>query len=178
MGSFFPRQTIQWKVQEPDTFRKLTLSIVEMAVITGIAVRLLRSIWMSHGVNSLLVLGGYYVVLGIILCVMSALHLGNFTVRHWVWRAPAFAALEAVAEMVTSLALIALGREPKGTVRAEFHDWPGMAVDTLFTRLVEICAFALVLAGVVQAVRYFLLTRENRASTAIAVQRGSAEHKA
>src|SRR5215210_721902 len=125
MSSFFPRQTIQWKaVHEPDAFRKLTLSIVEMALITGVAVRLLRSLWMSHAPDSLLAIGGYYVALGILLCGMTALHLGNYTIRHWLWRAPAFAALEVAAEMATSLGLIGLGREPKGTVRAEYHDWP------------------------------------------------------
>lgn len=179
MSSFFPRQTIQWKsVQEPDAFRKLTLSLVEMALITGVAVRLMRSIWMSHAPDSLLAIGGFYVAMALVLSVMTALHLGNFTIRHWLWRAPVFALVEVAGEMAASLALIALGREPKGTVRAVYDDWPAMARDTLVLRGLEICVFALVLAGVVQLVRYVLLAREHRTSTAEAVHRASAEQKA
>src|SRR5688500_4749803 len=163
MRSYFPRQTVKWKVEEADTFRRLTLSIGAMALITGVALRLFRSVMLSQDWDSLFYPIAYYGILAIILCGMTALHLGNYTVRHWVWRAPAFAALETVAEMATSLILTMLGREPFGTGRAELSHWPVIAVRTLFRREIQICLFALVLAGVVQTVRSFLRSREQRA---------------
>ena len=67
------------------------------------------------------------------------------------------AALEVAAESATSLALIWLGREPEGTARAEWHDWPSMAVWTLVTREATVCAWAVVLAAVVWIVRRTVL---------------------
>ena len=166
MPSYFPRQTVKWKVEEAAAFRRLTLSMGAMALITGVAVRLFRSLLLSQTWDSLVYVGAYYVIFAIILSVMTALHLGNYTVRHWVWRAPVFAALEAAAEMATSFVLILLGREPFGTDRADMSHWPALAVGTLFRREIQICLFALVLAGVVQSVRSFLRSREHRAAAA------------
>jgi hypothetical protein len=170
MASFFPRHTVAWKLEEPTALRRLMLSVVEMAVLTGIVVRLLRSLALSNapGTN-LLVLAGMFGVALTVLCGMLTLHLGNYPVHQWTWRAPAFAGIEAATEMAVSLGLIALGREPLGSGRAAFGDWPGMLVDTLIVRFVTVVVFAILLAGVVQVVRWALLKHERRDHTAVAI---------
>lgn len=173
MAEYFPRQTLTWKVEEPPAFRRLTLSLIEMALITGVILRLYRSLVLAHAADSWLYVGATAAFGALILFGMLAIHLANFPIRHWLWRAPAFAVLEVAAETVTSLALIALRREPDGTARAEMADWLPMATETLRTRTVFIILFALVLAGVVQAVRYALLRRERRDSTADRIHRSS-----
>ncbi len=173
MAEYFPRQTLSWKVEEPPAFRRLTLSLVEMALLTGVVVRLYRSLVLSYSADSWLYAGATAAFGALILFGMLAIHLANFPIRHWLWRAPAFAVAEVAAEMLTSLALIALHREPIGTARASMSDWLPMATDTLLLRLVAIALFALVLAGVVQTVRYALIRREHRASTADRIHRSS-----
>ena len=173
MAEYFPRQTLTWKVEEPPAFRRLTLSLLEMALITGVIVRLYRSVVLSHAADSWLYVGATAAFGALILFGMLAIHLANFPIRHWLWRAPAFAMLEVAAETLTSLGLIALNREPHGTSRAGMSDWLPMATETLLARSVFIILFALVLAGVVQAVRYTLLRREHRTSTADRIHRSS-----
>jgi hypothetical protein len=91
-------------------------------------------------------------------------------VRHWLWRAPAFGALAAVGQMITSLPLIALHREPWGsTGRADLHDWPLMARETFLIDVALASVFALILAGVVQSVRYLLVRHEDRGHTLRAI---------
>jgi hypothetical protein len=80
-----------------------------------------------------------------------------------------FAAIEAAAEALTSLALILAHREPMGSERAHVHDWLEIAASRFVWRIVGVCLFALLLAGVVQMVRYMLLRREHRLHTAVAV---------
>lgn len=180
MTSYFPRQTIAWKLEEPPAFRRLTLSLVEMAAITGVVLRLYRSLALTHGPNSALYFGGTLALGAVFLFGMVTVHLGNFTVRHWLWRAPAFALVEVAAEMLTSLLLIALHREPLGSGRAELSDWPAVAWRALESHLIAICLFALLLAGIVQLVRHALLRAEHREHTADAihqeVERVRAEH--
>ena len=36
MANFFPRQTLEFKFEEPKAFRRISFSLIEMAVITGI----------------------------------------------------------------------------------------------------------------------------------------------
>jgi hypothetical protein len=84
---------------------------------------------------------------------MTTAYLANWTLRSWLWRAPLFALIEAAGEMVTSLVLIALRREPEGAVRAEFHDWPSMAMRALLQSELSICLWAALLAGVILFVR-------------------------
>ena len=63
MTNFFPRQTVAWKLEEPPAFRRLTLSVVEMAVLTGVVLRLLRSIALTQGpADSWIYLGGAFAV--------------------------------------------------------------------------------------------------------------------
>ena len=163
MSSLFPRDTTAWKsVEEPAAFRRLTMSLVEMAVITGVVLRLYRSIVLTHGADSWIYLGGTFALGAIFLFGMVTLHLGNYTVSRWVLRAPAFALVEMAAEMVTSAVLILLHREPFGSSRATFADLPMLASSLIVWRFMAIILFALALSGVVQAIRYLLLRREHR----------------
>jgi hypothetical protein len=150
---FFPRQTIEWHIEEPRAFRRLSLSLVEMALVTGVLLRVYRSYVLTRGASGWLLFGGA-IALGILfLLFMTTAHLANFPIQRWVWRAPLFALLEGSGEMVTSLLLIWIGREPMGSTRAEFHDWPSMAIGTFATRGVMILVWSLLLAGIVQIVR-------------------------
>jgi hypothetical protein len=182
MPKYFPHQTVAWKLEEPPAFRRLSLSIIEMAVLTGVVLRLYRTIVVTHGPReSWWYLGGTFAVGIALLCAMATLHLGNYTVRQWFWRAPLFGAIEAAAEALTSLGLIALGRERLGSDHATFHDWPGMAAWIFLWRVTAVVGFAVLLAGVVQLVRYTLLKHEHRLHTVVAVHeeivRQTAEHE-
>ena len=170
MSSLFSKDATAWtSVEEPAAFRRLTMSLVEMAVITGVLLRLYRSVILTHGADSWIYLGGTFALGAIFLFGMVTLHLGNYTVRRWVLRAPAFALVEMAAEMATSAALILLHREPFGSSRATFSDWPLMASNLIVWRFMAIILFALALSGVVQAIRYLLLRREHREGTVEAV---------
>jgi hypothetical protein len=151
--SFFPRQTIEWHIEEPRAFRRLSLSLVEMSVVTGILLHVYRAYVLTHRANGWLLAGGSLALGLIFLLFMTTAHLANFPIQRWAWRAPAFALLECTSEMVTSLLLIWIGREPLGSARAEWHDWPGMAMGTLATRGLLILLWSLLLAGIVQIVR-------------------------
>jgi len=156
----FPRHTASHRAQHPAAHRRFTASLVEMAVLTGVVLRLLRALVLTREPSgSLVVLGAAFAVGAIVYFGIATLHLSNFTVRRWVWRVPAFALIESAAEMATSALLIALNREPLGTIRAEFSDWPGMAVGVVLLRLGALALFALVLAGVVQVVRQVMARR-------------------
>jgi hypothetical protein len=166
MRGFFPTNTGVWKLEEPPAFRRLSMSIIEMAVMTGVVMRLYRSVVLTHGPTG----NWFYIAtvfaLGIVLMLgMATLHLGNFTLKHWLWRAPTFAAIEAVAEALTSLGLIALKREPMGASLAQYADWLNIAGSLLFWRIVGVSLFALLLAGVVQMVRTWLVKQDHRQHT-------------
>lgn len=170
MPPFFPQVTGTFRLEEPPALRRFSMSLVEMALVTGVVLRLGWALAFTQGpADSLLFAGAIFAFRFIALFGMAALHLGNYTLRHWVWRAPAFAAVEAAAEALTSLGLIALHREPLGSARATYADWPAMASGTLVWRLAAVVAFSLLLAGVVQLVRYRLLKRAHREHTVAAV---------
>ena len=172
MSNYFPRQTVVWKLQETPGFRRLTLSLLEMALVTGVLLRVYRAFVLANtpGDNWLYV-AVLYAIGVLFLCGMATLHLANYPVRHWLWRAPAFVGLVVAAEMAVSALLIALHRERRGSSSATFADWPAMAANTLVIRFVLVASFALVLAAVVQLVRRWLLAREHRTHTADAVAR-------
>lgn len=178
MANYFPRHTVAWKIEEPRAFRRLTLSLAEMAILTGVALRLFRSLVLTHGQNSWLYLGGTFALGGIILFGMATAHLGNYPVRHWLWRAPLFGLVEGAAELATAMLLIAVGREPIGTGRAQFTDWAMIAGDLFLYRVVPVVIFAAVLAGIVQLVRYTLIKGEDRDSTLEAIQEEIEREKA
>jgi hypothetical protein len=177
MAAFFPHVTSTFKIEEPPALRRFSMSILEMGVVTGILLRLYRALVLSQGPEqSLLYVSGMFTLGLAFLFGMTTLHLGNYTIRHWLWRVPAFALIEATAESLTSLALIALHREPMGSARATFADWPDLVLRTFPWRFAIILTFSLVLAGVVQLVRYGLLRREHRAHTLTAVHHEAQLH--
>ena len=153
MSTFFPRHNVEWRLEEPAAFRRLSISLVEMALLTGIVLRLLRALTFTHGRASWLFYGAAFLVGLLVLLGMTTAHLANWTLRSWVWRAPLFALVEVAGEMATSLLLIALRREPEGAVRAEFHDWPSMALRAFLQSELSICLWAALLAGVILFVR-------------------------
>ena len=163
---FFPRETIEWRAHEPDLLRRLSLSLVAMAVLTGVLVRLYRLTMLAYApLDNLWVLlaaigGGVVILLG-----LATIHLGNYPVSHWLWRAPLFAFVEALAAMAVSAALIAAGVERAGTAAMHWHDWRADLVFTVRLHTVVVVSFALVLGGVVQLVRRALIKREHREHT-------------
>jgi hypothetical protein len=163
----------EWDLDEPESFKRIARSPVELAAITGVLIRLFRALILTHGpVDSLLYLGSSLALGAIFLLTMATLHLGRFPVKEWPWRAALFAVVETAAEMGTSLALIAMHREPWGTVRAEFVDWQPMAVGVLFWRLVTVTLFALILGWTIHLVRTRLLP-DNEEEDADFVERRS-----
>jgi hypothetical protein len=179
MSEFFPRNTLTWKIEEPRFLRRISLSLPYMALITGVVMRLWRSYVLTHGApDSWLWVGGTFLGAMVFLFLMATLHLGNYTLRNWAWRAPAFAVLEAGAEIVTSLALTTVALEPLGANMAELSDWLPTAVRILFWRLLGVSLFALVLAVVVSVVRRLLLAADDRTSTAVRIHRASVEREA
>ena len=153
MSSFFPRHSVEWRLEEPPAFRRLSLSLLAMAMAAGVVLRVLRAVTFTHGRASWLFYGLAFVVGLLILLGMTTAHLANFTLRSWLWRAPTFALVETAGEMTTSLVLIALRREPEGAVRAEFHDWPSMALRALLQSELSICLWAALLAAVIMFAR-------------------------
>lgn len=168
MPSLFPRKTIAWEVvEDPTAIRRLSLSLPEMALVTGIMLRLYRAYVLSHGSpESWLWVGSTLVIGAVVLLVMLTVHLSHYTVRHWWWRAPMFAALEAGTEIIFSLALTAVGLEKMGSGVAELSDWLPGATRVLFIRVLVILPFTALLAVVVTIVRRVLLASEHRTSTA------------
>jgi len=169
---YFPKQTEpyqrrisdeEWEGHGPGSFRKLAFSTVEMAFITGLLIRVFRAFLLTNaGDGQPILLGAGFLIGAVFLFAMVTLHLGNFPLRHWVWRAPLFAVLVAATEMAVSAGLIALGREPLGTGRATYADWPGMTADVLLLRLAATSAYAMALAVIVQWTRMHSLKKAHR----------------
>jgi hypothetical protein len=178
MSAFFPRQNVAWNLEEPRAIRRLTLSLLAMAALAGIISRLLHlALIRGPTLSWWVVLGGLAFGVIIILAFATA-HLGNYPIKQWLWRAPLFGLVEGLAEAATSAALIGAGIERLGTDQAHWHHWPGIAIDTtigtpglafLDGRIIMVSMFALLLAGVVQLVRFALLEREHRDTTAVAI---------
>ncbi len=168
MAELFPRKTIAWEVvEDPTAIRRLSNSLPEMALVTGVTLRLYRAYVFSHGSpESGLWVGSTIVPGAVILLVMLTVHLANYTVRHWWWRAPMFAALEAGTEIMMSLALTAVGLEKIGSGVAEWSDWLPNAAQVLAWRVALIFPFTVLLALVVTLVRRVLISSDHRTSTA------------
>lgn len=178
-AEFFPRKTVAWKLEEPAPLRQLSLSLPYMALVTGVMLRLWRSYVLTHGApDSWAWVGGTFLIGMVFLYLMVTIHLGNYTLRNWTWRAPVFALLEAGTEILMSLALTSFGLEPLGADRAELSDWLPTGIRTLIFRLVGILLFVMVLAIVVSIMRRILLVAEQRTSMAVRIQRASHEQEA
>jgi hypothetical protein len=177
MARYFPRDRVEWHLEEPRVLRKLTLSLPAMAAISGLLVRLIRVGISGISASWWGVFGAIALGLIVLLTIATA-HLGNYPVKQWLWRAPLFGLAEGAAEAGVSALLTAMGVERLGSARAHLSDWPSMATDTIIGtpglafldgRVVMVSLFALVLAGVVQVVRFLLLRSEHRDHTAVAI---------
>jgi hypothetical protein len=147
--------------EEPSFIRKVSLNIVVMALLTGATLRLYRAVVFQFGwSNSWLWIGGTFLAGVAIIFLMATLHLGNYPVRSWFWRAPVFAILEVATEVSVSLGLTIAGLERIGSLTATIEDWQGSAVKIATVRLIAIPLFALVLAFVSTIVRLILLPRK------------------
>jgi len=160
MPTFFPRQTVEFRIEEPKAFRKISFSLVGMALITGVVVRIYRLFVLTHGSNNWIYLGGAFALGTVFLFGMLTAHLANYSLHQYLWRAPAFAVIDAIAEMATSAVLISLGWEANGTVRAHWDDWLGMGLNALLIRGMSIVLWALALAVIVSLVRRTIVQEE------------------
>jgi len=158
-------------MREPPAFSRLAGSVVEMALVTGVVVRLYRALVLTHA-GSGLYIGTMFLLGSAFVLLMAAVHLSRFPLRQWRWRAPVFGALESAFESIVSLGLIAANREPLGTGAATFGDWPAIATTIFVRHVIVISAFALLLALTVKLVRYRLLKREHAAWSAGTVRAG------
>jgi len=146
-------KTSEWDFEEPAAFTRIARSPVELALITGVVMRLFRAVVLTQGNASSSFLGAALVLGTLFLLGMATLHLGRFPVREWPWRAPLFAVFETAGEMAVSLLLITLHREPWGTARAEFTDWQPMVTGVLFWRVLGVTVWALLLGTTVSFIR-------------------------
>jgi hypothetical protein len=171
MANFFPRQTTEFKLEEPKAFRRLSRSLAEMAVVTGVIIRIYRLLILTHGSNNWLYLGGTF-ALGILFMLgMLTAHLANYPLHQYLWRAPVFAVIEVAAEMATSALLIAVGHEANGTVRAHWDDWVGMGLEALLVRGLIFVIWGLILAGVVQLVRRTIVREDDDPAESLSAER-------
>jgi hypothetical protein len=143
----------EWDLEEPAAFARIARSPFELALITGVVMRLFRAVVLTHGDATTTFLAASLVLGTLFLLGMATLHLGRFPVREWPWRAPLLAVLETAGEMTVSLVLIALHREPWGTARAEFVDWQAMATGVVFWRVLGVSVWALLLGATVSFIR-------------------------
>ena len=166
MSPYFPRKTTEIRIREPRAFRRLSFSLVQMAIVTGFVVRAYRLLILTHGGNNWLYLGASFALGAIFFLGMLTAHLANFPLHQYLWRAPAFAGIEVAAEMVTSALLISIGTEVNGTVRAHWDDWVGMGVNALLIRGIAILVWAAILGGAVQLVRRTIVHEDKDAGSA------------
>ncbi len=77
-----------------------------MAVLTAVPLRLWRAYVLTHGPPYIRAwVGGTFQIALLFLKLKVTIHLGNYTLRSWTWRAPVFALLESGTEILMSLAL-------------------------------------------------------------------------
>lgn len=184
MAPFFPHHTTEWRVHEPAAVRRFLLSVVAMAAVAGIAMRVYRWAMLTYAPTAnAIVLFLAYAGIVVILLVLATAHLGNYPVRHWLWRAPVFGVLAGIAEALTSALLIAAGVEPLGhDLRAHWHDWWstdgqwGILARSVVWDTCLVILFALILAGVVQLVRFAMLKHEHRSHTLTAIHEDHVRH--
>lgn len=147
-------------IKDPTAFRRLTCSLPQMAILTGVMLRLYRAYVLSHGSPESGLWVGTTLVLGVVLLlVMLTIHLANFTVRSWWWRAAAFTAFEAGIEILVSLVLTVVGLERLGSRVASLSDSFSIAVQVMAWRALLILPFTVLLVAVVTIVRRILIAQ-------------------
>jgi hypothetical protein len=156
------RTTTEHPVSGLSAARRLSLSLVTMAVLAGAGLRVYRAIVLDYGwSDSWGWIAGTFIAGAVFLFIMATLHLGNYPVKSWLWRAPVFAVVEALTEIIVSLAFTLLGVERIGSLIATVETWQTTSSRILFFRLVGIPLFALILAAVSTVVRIILLPRRS-----------------
>jgi hypothetical protein len=154
MVRFAPTSTRAWDAYEASAVRKFSRSLPAMALVTGVVWRLCRALFLGTGPTSAPLFFGSVIALGVLVFFgMATLHLGNYPLKRWIWRVPAFALVEAVAEIAISAVLIALHREPNGSTLAEWSDLGSIATWVLTAHVLVLSAYAGILALVVQGIR-------------------------
>jgi len=93
----------EWDFEEPAAFARIARSPVELALITGVVIRLFRAIVLTHGNATSSYLFASLVLGTLFLLGMAKLHIGRFRVREWPWRAQLFAVFETDGEMMVFL---------------------------------------------------------------------------
>lgn len=152
--------TSMTSLEEPAFLRRISLSLPVMAVLTGAGLRSYRTLVLQFGwSDSWIWIAGTFIAGAVFLFLMLTLHLGNYTARTWLWRAPLFAIVEAGTEIAVSLALTLLGLEQIGSIDATLEDWQSTSGRILFFRVAGIVVFAFVLAIVSTVVRLILIKR-------------------
>src|SRR4051812_21772424 len=81
----------EWDFEEPAALTRIARSPVELAMITGVVIRLFRAVVLTQGDASSAFLAAALVLGTLFLLGMATLHLGRFPVKEWPWRAPLFA---------------------------------------------------------------------------------------
>ena len=154
MVRFAPPATGVWDAYEASAVRKFSRSLVAMAVLTGVAWRLCRALFLGTGPTDSPLFFGSVIALGVLVFFgMATLHLGNFPLKRWLWRVPVFALVECVAEVSMSALLISLAREPYGSTLATWSDLGSIAAKVVSWHVVALTIYAGILAIVVQGIR-------------------------
>ncbi|HXY29487.1 MAG TPA: hypothetical protein VEI06_02165 [Gemmatimonadaceae bacterium] len=166
MAPFFPQHVTQFSLDDP-AIQRFARRLPAMAVTAGVVTHLYGQLFIARSIGS----GGLLLVLAVVVSIVilmgfTTAYLGNHTVKQWIWRAPLFALTECATEALVSLVLTALALERWGSGRLTWADWPGFMSDIAVIRTITILSFSLVLAAVVQSVRYALVRHDRRASTA------------
>jgi hypothetical protein len=170
MSPFFPESPFSG-TRVDSLIARIPRSLIPMAVITGIVVHsyrvlVLASPSITFGWVSLFLAGaGEY----ILLLSLTTVYLGNHPVRQWIWRVPLFTVAEWLVEAAAVAVLIRIRFERIGSEQARVGDLSSIVLDRLIWHGAAIITFSLILAVVVQTVRYALLKHENRDSTAIRI---------
>src|SRR3569623_168892 len=170
MSPFFPESPFSGPRMD-SLIARIPRSLIPMALITGIVVHLFRlfvlvSPAVSRGWISLfLAFAGEYVLL----LSLTTVYLGIHPVRQWIWRVPLFIAAEWLVEVAAVMILIRGRIERIGSEQARAADLSSIVIDRLIWHGAAIITFSLILAIVVQTVRFALLKHEHRDSTAIRI---------
>lgn len=153
------RSTVMMSIpEEPAFLRRVSLSLLAMGILTGAGLRSYRAFVLTFGwSDSWLWIGGTFLGGAFFLFLMATLHLGNYSVRAWWWRAPAFAVVEATTEIAASLVLTLAGLELVGSAQATLEDWQFTSTRILFVRVAGIVIFTFILAIVSTGVRWVLV---------------------
>ncbi|HUO51884.1 MAG TPA: hypothetical protein VMT93_05155 [Gemmatimonadaceae bacterium] len=165
----FPRHTVPLTAE--DSFpRRFAHSLVGTAIITAVLVQSFHAVFVRLGEaeSNVLYAGDLLGQLAILLG-FTTVHLGNHPVHQWRWRAPLFAVVEGGTAALMKGLLIMMHAEVNGSERAGWSDWFTLAERVFLWNVATILVFALVLGVTVQWVRFAMLRREHRDSTALKI---------